>query len=93
MIYVPIATKWGLWYDEAVEYYFSKFLTGPVPGSPGTVNMMERILLTFQPPLYNVLMHFWLRFFDTEFMFRLAGILTTMAGGGRLLFFHRRICS
>ena len=74
------ATKSGLWYDEAIEYYYSKYLTGPVPGGDATENMYERILLTFQPPLYNILMFLWLSVFDSEFTFRLAGILVTMIG-------------
>lgn len=78
--YILCATKSGLWFDEAVEYYYSKVMIGEVPGGFGTRNMMERILRTYQPPLYNVLMYFWLRVFDTEFTFRLAGIIITMVG-------------
>ena len=80
LFYVMNATKHGLWYDEAVEYYYSKFLKGTVPGGLGTTNMYERIRITYQPPLYNVLMFIWLRVFDSEFTFRLAGILITIAG-------------
>lgn len=80
VIYILNATKSGLWLDEAVEYFYSKFLTGPVPGGQGTVTMLERIRITFQPPLYNALMYLWLSVFDSEFTFRLAGILVTMAG-------------
>lgn len=80
IFYTMNATKSGLWYDEAIEYYYSKYMTGLVPGGLGTRNMYERIRITFQPPLYNVLMHFWLIFFDSEFAFRFAGIITTMIG-------------
>lgn len=80
VFYLLNATKSGLWYDEAIEYYYSKYLTGTVPGGCGTTNMLERCLRTFQPPLYNILMYLWLKIFDTEFSFRLAGILTTFAG-------------
>lgn len=71
----------SIWYDEAVEYWYSKVLFGEVPGGFGTTNMYERICSTFQPPLYNVFMHFWLMLFDfSVYSFRLAGVLTTLAG-------------
>ena len=70
----------GLQYDEAVEYFYSKYLTGTIPGISDLANMYERIVYTYQPPLYNVLMYCWLCFFDSEFLFRFAGILTTFIG-------------
>lgn len=78
--YILNLTASGLWYDEAIEYYFSKFASGKVPGGFGKSNMYERILATYQPPLYNWLMHIWLMFFDSEDGFRLAGVLTTLIG-------------
>lgn len=80
VFYILNATKSGLWGDEAVEYFFSKNMTGTVVGGAGTTNMYERIRYTFQPPLYNILMYVWINIFDSEFGFRLAGILVTMAG-------------
>ncbi len=82
VFYILNATKSGLWYDEAVEYFYSKYMTGTVPSGLGTANMFERIRITFQPPLYNILMFLWLQVFDSEFLFRLAGILVTLAGAG-----------
>lgn len=80
-VYSFRATYSGLWYDEAVEYFFSKFISGNVPGSiHETSNMYERICSTYQPPLYNVLMYVWLQCFDSEALFRFAGILTTLIG-------------
>ena len=81
VIYSFRMTYSALWYDEVVEYFFSKFLYGNVPGSIGvTSNMYERICSTYQPPLYNVLMHIWLKFFDSEALFRFAGVLVTLLG-------------
>lgn len=80
IFYTVNATRNGLWYDEAVEYFYSKYLTGPVPGGLGTANMFERIRITYQPPLYNVLMFIWLKIFDSEFAFRFAGVLVTVIG-------------
>ena len=85
-VYLYSATHSGLWFDEEIEYYYSKVMFGGVPGGNGTTNMFERIRITFQPPLYNVLMYFWLLFFDSELLFRLAGIITTMAGAVGVFF-------
>lgn len=80
LTYILSLTSSGLWYDEAIEYYFSKFVSGKVPGGFGKTSMYERILSTYQPPLYNWLMHIWLMFFDSEAGFRMAGVLTTLLG-------------
>lgn len=74
------ATKSPLWYDEAIEYWYSKVITGNVPGDYGIVGMYSRIISTYQPPLYNWLMYLWLSVFDSEFLFRFAGIVTTLVG-------------
>ncbi len=73
-------TSSGLWYDECVEYYFSKYMTGTTPGFPELSNMYERICFTGQPPLYNIFMWFWLKFSNTETWFRFAGVVTTLFG-------------
>lgn len=80
----------SLWFDEAVEYWYSKVMFGKVPFND-TSNMYERITRTYQPPLYNVLMHFWLKISDTEWWFRFFGVV--MGGIGMLGIFKsvRRI--
>lgn len=80
LTYIFSLTSDGLWYDEAIEYYFSKIVSGKAPGGFGKSSMYERILCTYQPPLYNWLMHIWLIFFDSEAGFRMAGVLTTLIG-------------
>lgn len=81
LFYFSHLTTSGLWYDEAIEFFYSKYMTGTLPvGRPLTENMYERICATYQPPLYNVLMYFWLLLFDSEVAFRLAGVLTTFIG-------------
>ena len=83
-VYLLRATASGLWFDEAIEYYFSSTLRGPVPGARSDYSMYRRILITYQPPLYNWLMYGWLQLGDSEFWFRLAGILVTFLGGAGL---------
>lgn len=85
-------TSSGLWYDEAIEYFYSKYMTGTIPvGKPLTGSMYERICITYQPPLYNVLMYLWLSVFDSESTFRLAGVLTTFVGAIGLYCAFRKI--
>ena len=81
VIYLLRATASGLWFDESIEFYFSRTLRGPVPGARGNNSLYDRILLTYQPPLYNWLMYVWLLIYDSEFWFRLAGVLVTLIGG------------
>lgn len=73
----------SLWYDEAIEYWYSKILVGELPMkgvADGTVNMYQRILLTYQPPLYNILMYVWLKVSDAELWFRFFGVLMGLVG-------------
>lgn len=83
LCYLSQLTTSGLWFDEAIEYFYSKYV-GALPETNGfdanLTNMYERICNTYQPPLYNVLMHFWLLSFDGEASFRLAGVLVTFVG-------------
>ena len=83
-IYVVYLTKSGLWYDEGIEYFYSKYL-GVLPegvqvNAEGKTNMYMRICSTFQPPLYNVLMYFWLLLFNGVNSFRFIGVLFTFIG-------------
>ena len=82
-------TMSALWFDEAIEYWYSKVLTGPLPFSR-TANMYERIISTLQPPLYNVLLWFWLRVSDTEWWFRFFGVAAGAVGMAGLHKFVRR---
>lgn len=83
LCYILQLTRCGLWYDESIEYFYSKYM-GLLPDNMLVVsdasNMYERICSTFQPPLYNVLMYFWLLIFDGEASFRLAGVIVTFVG-------------
>ena len=70
----------SFWLDEAVEYWFSKILSGKPPFSGFPANMYRNILTTYQPPLYNLLMHFWLKLGNSVFWFRFFGVVCGLAG-------------
>ena len=79
IFYLTHITTTGLQFDEGIEYFYSKYMTAlPVNlhESPSG-NMYERIISTYQPPLYNIMMYCWLCLFDSEFFFRLAGVIVT----------------
>ncbi|MBR3569736.1 MAG: glycosyltransferase family 39 protein [Oscillibacter sp.] len=80
-------TMSALWFDEAIEYWYSKVMFGPLPFSQ-TANMYERIVSTLQPPLYNILLWFWLRVSDTEWWFRFFGVVAGLVGMAGL---HRTV--
>lgn len=76
----------SLWFDEAIEFYYSLHLFSahvPTPGTflfPQDGNMYQKIIKTFQPPLYNFLMFFWLKINQSEWWFRFAGVVTGYCG-------------
>ena len=74
----------SLWFDEAVEYWYSKIMFGSLPfkceGAENTVNMYQRIISTYQPPLYNIIMFFWLKISDSEWWFRFFGVVMGFIG-------------
>ena len=72
-------TMSALWFDEAIEYWYSKVMFGPLPFSR-TADMYQRIITTLQPPLYNILLWFWLRVSDTEWWFRFFGVVAGFVG-------------
>ncbi|MCR5102753.1 MAG: glycosyltransferase family 39 protein [Butyrivibrio sp.] len=69
-------THSSLWGDEWVEFMVSKrpILNG---------DMYERVLYTYQPPIYNWVMHFWLELGDSVAWFRffniIPGVITLLA--------------
>ena len=78
-------TNASLWCDEITEYFFSKYLfemPNSVPDMGWNLhNMYERIVFTYQPPLYNVVMYFWLKFSDSDWWLRAFGVLMSCVGG------------
>lgn len=69
----------SLWFDETIEYWYSKYFFGPLPFE-NSASMYDRIVSTYQPPLYNVVMYFWLKICDTEWWFRFFGVVMGLLG-------------
>ena len=64
----------ALWGDEWVEYHYSQknIFNG---------DMYRAIISTFQPPLYNFIMYFWLSICDSIFWFRSFNIIIGLISG------------
>lgn len=62
------------WGDEWHEYYYSQ-------ESIKTGELYNCIIKTFQPPLYNFLMHFWLKVNQSIFWFRFFNVLVGCIAG------------
>lgn len=68
-------TNSPLWGDEWVEYNYSRV-------NIWNGEMYTKVITTFQPPLYNWLMHFWLLINpDSLLWFRLFNVLLGMVAG------------
>jgi len=73
-----------LWFDEYIEHQISQM-------SLKSGEMYSNIILTFQPPLYNFVMHFWLRIAQDIFWFRLFNVLLGIVVGACVYFSVRRL--
>ena len=72
-------THASVWLDEAIEFWYSKVAAGPLPFEASS-GMIERINSTFQPPLYNFLMHLWLMVDTGEWWFRFFSVVVGFVG-------------
>ena len=61
-------TNSALWGDELVEYYYSQ-------KAIQTGELYNAIIYTYQPPLYNFIMHFWLKISGSLFWFRFFNVI------------------
>lgn len=95
-LYAAIAcyklTNSSLWYDETVEYWYSKIMAGPIPFIERGNNMYERIISTYQPPLYNFIMYFWLLISSSQWWFRFFGVVCGFIGMIGLYKVLRLVC-
>ena len=84
----------SLWFDEAIEFYYSSHLFSsnvPVPGGqnfPQDGNMYQKIIVTFQPPLYNFLMFFWLKIIQFQVSMPRNSAVWVRGGSGSSGSFH-----
>jgi len=76
----------ALWFDEWVEYYYSQ--SGLRNG-----NMYNNIIRTFQPPLYNILMHFWLKLGKSLIWFRSFNMILGIGSGIMLYLSVKELCN
>lgn len=67
-------THSALWGDEWVEYTYSQ-------RSISNGELYNSIISTFQPPLYNFVMHFWLKLNQSVLWFRFFNVLLGAASG------------
>ena len=73
-----------LWFDEYIEHQISQM-------SLKSGEMYSNIVLTFQPPLYNFVMHFWLRIAQNMLWFRLFNVLLGLVVGSCVYLSVRRL--
>ena len=62
----------SLWFDETLEYWVAR---SPLPDILPTVK-----IALFDPPLYSLLLHFWLKVGHTEFITRFLSLVFSVAG-------------
>lgn len=75
-----------LWFDEYIEHLISGM-------SITNGEMYSNIIVTFQPPLYNFVMHFWLKISESIFWFRLFNVLLGLVIGLCVYLTIRRLYS
>jgi uncharacterized membrane protein len=69
---VPALGDRSLWFDEAMEYWAA--------GSPLS-DILPTVKISLQdPPLYSILLHFWLKVGHTEFIIRFLSLAFSVAG-------------
>lgn len=73
-----------LWFDEYIERIISQM-------SLKSNEMYSNIIITFQPPLYNFIMHFWLKVSNGILWFRLFNIIPGIVVGVCLYLSVRRL--
>ena len=75
-----------LWFDEHIEHLISQM-------SLTNGEMYQNIIITFQPPLYNFIMHFWLMLGTGDFWFRLFNVILGVVVGASIYVTVRRLYS
>ncbi len=88
LTYAPI------WQDEAMEFYCSVPVKGPIRGVTEYADMYERIAgIQQQPPLYNWIMCIWLQVSENEWWYRFSSVVMGFVAALGLYCVIRKMCS
>lgn len=86
-------TQAPIWQDEAMEFYCSLPVKGPIAGVTKLSSMYERMAyIQQQPPLYNWLMCLWLQVSEGEWWYRFSSVLFGFGAAIGLYFIIRKLC-
>ena len=86
-------TQAPIWQDEAMEFYCSLPIQGPIRGVTTYATMYERMVrIQQQPPLYNWLMCLWLQAGEGEWWFRFSSVVFGFLAAVGLYFVIRKLC-
>lgn len=86
-------TQTPIWQDEAMEFYCSIPVKGPIEGVTKLASMYERMAyIQQQPPLYNWLMCLWLQVSEGEWWFRFSSAVFGFGAAIGLYFIIRKLC-
>lgn len=87
LTYAPI------WQDEAMEFYCSLPVRGPIRGVTEYATMYERMVkIQQQPPLYNWVMCLWLRISESAWWYRFSSVVMGFVAALGLYFVIRKLC-
>lgn len=86
-------TQAPIWQDEAMEFYCSLPVRGPIEGVTKLSSMYERMAyIQQQPPLYNWVMCLWLQVSEGEWWYRFSSVVCGFGAMIGLYFIIRRLC-
>ena len=87
-------TEAPIWQDEAMEFYCSLPVKGPIRGVTDYASMYERMAyIQQQPPLYNWIMSVWLRFGEGEWWYRLSNVVLGFVAVIGLYVLVKKLCN
>lgn len=86
-------TQAPIWQDEAMEFYCSIPVKGPIEGVTKLESMYERMAyIQQQPPLYNWMMCLWLQISEGEWWYRFSSVVFGFGAAIGLYVIIRKLC-
>ncbi len=86
-------TQTPIWQDEAMEFYCSLPVRGPIEGVTKLASMYERMAyIQQQPPLYNWIMCLWLQVSEGEWWYRFSSVVFGFGAAIGLYCVIKRLC-